>query len=192
MRSINWRASTLLNNFERTVIGFDLRKCSAIESYYLTSYDEDIRYEEIYENSQEFQTGMGLFWMMPSTIQSLIIPKSAQLLAFDLPSSFVEALSISNVSNPQPVQKNELSINWKFIGFDIADAYTQTSAFHGFDFSKFELMKILHENHISQNKYKLIDTAETAIRSASIFDDLLPEHGPFSPVGIWLKLDKDQ
>jgi len=38
------------------------------------------------------------------------------------------------------------------------------------------------------NRYGLIDDFKKATSICGVFDDIIPEHYPFMPCGIWLKL----
>jgi len=170
----------------RTVVGFDIRKSSSLKNLFLTSYDDDVRYENIYERYREYQSGLNLFYIDPSTISSLIIPLGARIIAFDLPTDSVERLLSGNVSRPQRLPEINIHDGWDFVGFDVVDPMTQTSAFHGFrlPFSK-EIL--IEDNSLSLNNYGLIGDFRSAMKMAQLFDNLIPEHAPFTPCGVWLK-----
>jgi hypothetical protein len=179
-----------MHSFERTLVGFDLRKSSSTDNFYMTSYDESLRYEEINEKYQTWQSGLNIYSLDPSDIPSLKVPVDARIIAFDLPTQFVTYLINGNVSNPQPLPLlniSNISNDWKFMGFDVVDAITQTSAFHGFDLTTFYLSELMNKHLLSFNGQGLIDDEEGALRVASYFDNLIPEHAPFMPCGVWLK-----
>jgi hypothetical protein len=175
------------NLFERTVVGFDLRKSSALNNLFMTSYDDSVRYEEINEKFQAQQSGINLFYIDPSAIPSLTIPVDARIIAFDLPAEFVTYLSSRNVSNPQPLPIINIDNGWEFMGFDVVDAMTQTSVFHGFNLS-ISLEEVMEKYSLRFNNHGLIDDMEVALRVAKFFDGLIPEHTPFVPCGVWLKV----
>jgi hypothetical protein len=170
----------------RTLVGFDIRKSSSLNNLFMTSYDDTVRYEDIYEKFQDYQSGLNLFVVDPLIIPSLRIPSGALIIAFDLPTDVVVRLSNGNVSNPQPLPKDDIQDGWSFAGFDVVDPVTQTSVFHGFDLS-FSIEKLLNENLINLNKHRLLSDMGSAQVIANAFDTLIPEHAPFSPCGIWLK-----
>lgn len=186
----SWQSSTLKNFFERTIVGFDLRKNSSLNNLFMTSYDDSVRYEEINEKYQDQMTGLNLFHIDPSNIPSLMIPVDARIVAFDLPTEFVTCLSNGNVSNPQPLPLVRVNRGWEFMGFDVVDAITQTSAFYGFDRSPSDLKELSEKVRIQFNSHGLIENEETAVRAATFFDGLYWEHAPFSPCGVWLKQEE--
>ena len=182
-----WRSQTLKSKFERTVVGFDLRKGDSLNSLFMTSYDELVRYEELNEQHQNELTGLNLFNIDPSKIPSLTIPIDGRVVAFDLPTKFVIYLSNGSVSNPQPLPAAWSSKSWEFMGFDVVDAITQTSALHGFDWSLSNLKKITEKLKLQFNSHGLIEDEDAALGAARFFDDFVEKHAPFAPCGIWLK-----
>lgn len=171
---------------ERTVIGFDIRKSLPLKNLFMTSYDDNVRYEDIYEMCKEYQSGINLFFVDPSRITSIKIPTGARIIAFDLPTDLVASLLNGNVSRPYPLPKiNIKSDGWDFVGYDVVDPYTQTSAFYGFT-KKFS-EKITDSCFIILNSYGLLENIESAKKVSEFCDHLVPEHAPFSPCGVWLK-----
>ena len=170
----------------RTLVGFDIRKSSSSNNLFMTSYDDIVRYEDIYERFQDYQTGLNLFFVDPLSIPTLQIPQGAIIVAFDLPTDLVVQLSNGNVSNPQPLPKVNIQNGWEFAGFDVVDPMTQTSAFHGFDLT-FTLEQLIKKYSIVFNGHRLLYDMESAQKVADIFDALIPEHAPFSSCGIWLR-----
>lgn len=173
-------------SYKRTVVGFDIRKEASLNNLFMTSYDENIRYEYIYEDLNNFQNGLNLFFVDPSSLNTLDIPAEARIIAFDLPTDVVQCLLEGNVSNPRPLPITDLQNKWDFVGFDVVDPVTQTSAFHGFTLPiPIELLS--EEDVISLNNYGLLEDFEIAKKIAKCCSDNIPEHAPFSPCGIWLK-----
>lgn len=174
--------------FERTVIGFDLRRPTSLDRLFLTSYDEGVRYEEVYDRCQNNLSGINLFPCDPATIPSVSPPEEARVVAFDLPRKFVEYLSVGSVSNPSPLPcvGNSLA-TWGFMGFDVVDAITQTSALYGVDRNVADLQGICGQFNFHLNSHGLIDSCDTALQMAAFFDDSIAEHAPFAPCGVWLK-----
>lgn len=182
-----WRSSALKKPFERTIVGFDLRKKSSLNNLFMTSGGDSGQYEEILEKYQDQTNGLNLFPFDPSDIPSFTIPPDARVVAFDLPTEFVTYLSKGNVSNPQPLPQATVDKSWEFMGFDIVDAYTQISAFYGFDRSPSDLREISEKAEFQFNGHGLIDSVEASIKAAAFFDAMAVEHAPFSPCGVWLK-----
>lgn len=170
----------------RTLVGFDIRKSSSLNNLFMTSYDNEVRYEDIYEKFQDYQSGLNLFFDDPLSIPSLRVPQGALIIAFDLPTELVVRLSNGNVSCPQPLPKTNIQNGWSFAGFDVVDPITQTSAFHGFDLS-ISIEKLLKEYSTTLNRHKLLCDKGSAQEMVDVFDELIPEHAPFSHCGIWLR-----
>lgn len=175
------------NLSERRIVGFDLRKESSLDRLYLTSYDESVRYEDINEKYQDQLSAINLFFTDPTDIYSMMLPGDARVVAFDLPVQCVVELIKGNVSSPHPLPALDVDSGWDFMGFDIVDALTQTSAFHGFDIATAHLHEVAGKNSIRFNSHGLIDDEDAAIASAELFNSLIPEHAPFSLCGVWLK-----
>ncbi len=169
---------------KRIVVGFDIRKSTSLANVYMTSYDEDTRYEDIYEGLRTYQNGLNLFYVDPFYLMPPEITTNARVVAFDLPEDVVQSLLEGNVSTPQPLPKANLKNKWDFIGFDVVDPITQTSAFHGFTPSR-SVEQI--DCTVSFNNYGLLDDFGTALKVANYYSDHIPEHAPFTPCGVWLK-----
>jgi hypothetical protein len=184
---MTWRSNSLFAGFDRTVVGFDLRRCSSLSRLFITSYDESVRYEEIIEKYEDKLLGMHFFNVDPSKISSLVIPSDGRIVAFDLPVSLVDYLLNCNIVSPQPLSI-ELNIDeWKFMGFDIVDAYFQYSAFHGFNWATSTAGELEEKFNFPLNDVELIANDRVALRAAEFFDGLIEQHAPFAPCGIWLK-----
>lgn len=171
---------------KRIVVGFDIRKRSSLNNLFMTSYDEDVRYEYIYYELHNYLNGLNLFFVDPSTIQPLDMPEGAQIVAFDLPDDVVKYLQNGNVSTPYPLPNSDVQDGWNFAGFDVVDPITQTSAFHGFT-PEISVEQLCGGEELSLNRYGLVETFLSAMKIASCCSEHIPEHAPFSPCGIWLK-----
>ena len=183
-----WRASRLEPYFNRTIVGFDLRKGSSLNKLFMTSYDDSVRYEDLNEEHRDQMSGINLFYCDPSAQPLFTIPYDARIVAFDLPTTLVSCLLNGQVSVPFPLPSEKLDQDWQFVGFDVVDAITQTSAFYGFDRSTSDLGHLAEIFSIRFNSCGLIDDMEAAVRAATSFDDAIPEHAPFAPCGTWLKI----
>jgi len=188
----DWRQKVLPNS-QRTIIGFDLRRPETVNNIFMTSYDDTVRYEVIEEKLFSHLSGINLFSSDPQEKSFFNVPNNSRVIAFDLPDMFVRHLLSNLISapNPLPVNIEYIKQSWVFCGFDIVDAITQTSAFHGFDFSDRELNKISKKRGGIYGEWLIDDFCE-AIVVAKRLDKLIPEHIPFMPCGIWLKPTKDE
>lgn len=187
MRS-NWSANSLnCAFFDRALVGFDVRKTIFPNGFHMTSWDESIHCEELYKNYQDYLSGMNLFLNDPETIPSFSLPEESVIIAFDLPCEYVNYLMTGSVSMPIPLSIELLVEGWNFLGFDIVDAITQSSALYGFDRSPVEWAMSGRKFDFSLNANGLIADCEVAVGGAIFFDQIIPEHAPFSPCGVWLK-----
>lgn len=175
----------------RKIVGFDMRRRSSLPFVYMTSFDEKVRYEEINDSFNSFQSGMNLYSRNPREIRAFTMPVDAMVVAFDLPGDIVDRLLRGNVSNPGPLPQVNIAMGWQFLGFDIVDPVTQTSALYGFDLASEFIDDLLREHDVERNKHGLIDLASKSLSLAKYFDQTFPEHAPFSPCGIWLQDDGD-
>ena len=174
----------------RKIVGFDLRRRSSLSCVYMTSFDDKVRYEEINESINLFQSGMNLYSFDPREMPGLTMPVDAVVIAFDLPEDVVDRLLRGNVSNPGPLPQVNIAAGWQFLGFDIVDPVTQTSALYGFDMATGSLEDLLRKEGADRNKHGLIDLASTSYCLAKVFGQSFPEHAPFYPCGIWLQDDQ--
>jgi hypothetical protein len=182
-----WNATTLTEQFDRTIVGFDLRRPSSRHKLFMTSYDETVRYEDIYETHAAYLSGINLFSDDPFNIPSLTFLDGAEVVAFDLPTELIKLLLTASVSNPLPLPISGVDPRWQFAGFDVVDSFTQTSAFYGVDRTPLELKVLIQENFFEFNEHGLLPEAKLAIKASKYFDEILKEHAPFSPCGIWLR-----
>jgi hypothetical protein len=153
----------------------------------MTSFNEKVRYEEISDRFSSFQSGMNLYSYNPREIPVFTMPADAMVVAFDLPEDVVGHLLDGNVSNPSPLPQVNIAVGWQFLGFDIVDPVTQTSALYGFDLATELIDDLLRKQGADRNKYGLIELASTSFALGKYFDQAFPEHSPFSPCGIWLQ-----
>ena len=171
----------------RITIGFDIRKFACRHKLSMTSYDESCRNEDLIEDHPEEISALNLFKRDPSTIQGLIIPKHALIIAFDAAAQTVAHMKKGNVSVPPSIASGNLTLPWVLAGFDLVDLYTQLSAFDLIgdcaEFPDDELLAKLLE----KNQYGLIANFFLAQKIARRLDDVFFEHKPFTSVGVWLK-----
>jgi len=184
-----WVRSTPLCVNDRVIVGFDIRKQNSLDRIFMTSYDESVRYEDFNEEHFNDTSAINLFNVDPSEMKSLSTPDNARVISFDLPTPFAEFLIEIGISSPHEmlVPITSLTGKWIFCGFDIVDAFTQTSGFHGFNLADGELEYIIKSVDTCFNRYGLIDDFKMALNICGIFDDIISEHYPFMPCGIWLK-----
>lgn len=172
-------------HFDRTVVGYDLRRPESLAAVHMTSYDEKARYETIYDICESQLSGLNLFTVDPTQIHSFRLPEGARVIAFDLPTPYVEATARGNVSVPPMLPWFEEPDNWTFLGFDVVDPRTQMSAVNSY-LAECGFCHNAVENSIRVNEFGLIDSIEVAESASSKFEKKYFEHAPWIPCGVWL------
>lgn len=168
---------------QRVIVGYDIRKPSALRSVYMTSYDEDMRYEQIYNLYRERLSCINLFAADPSD-HIASSHTDALIVAFDLPKAYVDLAAEGNVSVPPSLQAFETPTNWRLLGFDVVDPGTQTSAL---DMLKRKEVRDAPSTHSFRNFHGLFHTAEAALETVPFLEKMVPEHKPLQLCGVWLK-----
>lgn len=172
--------------FDRSLVGYDLRKAESLGSVHMTSYDEDARFEAIYDLYESQLSGLNLFSVDPSQIPLFALPKNGRVIAFDLPTSYVVTAAKGNVSLPPMLPWFAPLSSWKFLGFDLVDPRTQISALDMY------LGEISNQSEgvkttIPLNEFGLICRVEVAERALLKLESKYVEHSPLVPCGVWLK-----
>jgi hypothetical protein len=186
---LNWSAANLASNYIKCLVGYDLRRKSAMQTVFLTSDDSDACYEDLWVQHAEFRYSLNLYSVFPQKINGFVMPKEAVVVAFDLPLSLAEEINNKNFSaSTLSIELVSVKSEWKFLGYDVADAVRQYSAFYGFDWNKEEFDGIVKSTAVKLNEYGIVDDQESATKLAIVFDKLIPEHSPFAPCGVWLKI----
>ena len=182
-----WRASDQGTPFRRIIVGFDLRKNENLHKFFLTSWNESVRCEDLLEVYANYLSAMNIFSCDPSTIPAINIPKNFDIISFDLPVDYVNKLVQSGVSVPVLSPFEAVAKGWKFLGFDVVDPITQSSGLDSSIFSEASTRDLLRGKSIILNKNGLIDDPDAALKFASALDLRFAEHMPFVPCGVWLK-----
>jgi len=167
--------------FSRAIVGFDFRRKESLPRVFLTSYNEKIRYEDLMEKHEAELSPINMFAVDPSTIKSINLPPDGCIVAFDMPTDYLNNISEGNVSNPPSFPISQLDASWRFLGYDIVDPRTQSSALNDFNILEFP------ESLSALNEFGLINSPDIALKGAAYFDIKIPEHKPFVPCGVWLK-----
>ena len=153
----------------------------------MTSYDENIRYEDLLENYRDRLNGMNLFFEDPSVTNPNILPHDAIVIAFDLPKTVVAKLLAGNVSRPEPLPAVEITNEWDFMGFDVVDPITQTSGLHAFSPEIEQVPQYDSAGGVCLNLHGLLDNEELAGKVSLSFNERFHEHAPFACCGVWKK-----
>lgn len=174
-------------NISRTIVGYDLRR-KPINRIFMSTYDEERRYEELQEKYEKYFYAMNLFFEDPSLIETITLPEDCAIVAFDLPDFFLEDFSYGKVSIANTAQISSFSLDWDFIGFDVVDPYTQTSVFDSYAFGISCEEWVGYRDSFRNTTYGLISDIEQALILSIRADDVIYEHAPFIPSGVWLKI----
>ncbi|WP_156116917.1 hypothetical protein [Massilia sp. 9096] len=158
----------------QVVVGHDVRKPSALCAVCMTSYDEDTRYEQIYDQYQEQLSGINLFTADPSDrIDGL--HADALIVAFDLPRAYVDVAVKGNVSVPPSLGAFEQPQYWSLLGFDVVDPRTQASVL---DMVRRYKVPNAPHTHDCLNLHGLFNNAEEWLKRVPSLEKMVPEHKP--------------
>lgn len=183
----DWRACNQTIPFRRVVVGFDLRKNDTLQRIFLTSYNENVRYEEFLEMHDNYLSAMNIFACDPSGIPFVDMPENARIIAFDLPVDYVNKLVQGGVSVPVLTPIDIVEKSWQFLGFDVVDPITQSSGLDETLFVNDSSNDRENREALVLNENGLVDKSDVALKLAAAFDLKIPEHMPFVPCGVWLK-----
>lgn len=173
-----WTVKNLSADYKRSFIGYDVRIKDGYVSPKTLSPEIWPKNELLDGISLELETN-GLNLLNSCRSVSGLLSSSA-LVAFDIPEQL--ANSISHTFGLQPSEQAEVPKKgeWEFLGFDIVDPRTQSSALY--DFPGFDNIT----NSVFKNKSGLIDDISQSINLSIAFDLAIKEHAPFVPCGVWI------
>lgn len=173
------------DSFDRSIIGYDIRK----RPFPLKGEDVVITIDmERWKDFDKKYSCMELNGLNLLYSDSQFLDDDFCLVAFDIPSEIARKLSVTFGLKPFSFNKHIDSKEWIFIGFDIVDIYTQVSILYSFDGTiSNKLNKILRSKHIILNKYGILQDQLESIELSQVANELVPQHAPFIPCGIWLK-----
>lgn len=179
-----WSAGKLKNNYSRSIVGYDLRinivedQPKTISRSIWPQHPSRVGYEfEKYEN------GINLSF----DLESLLLVEDCDdsfLVAFDIPTDLAELVRTTFGLHLLDTNSMPMPERWEFLGYDIVDIWTQSSALYDFSINKIEYF-LAHDSSIEVNNHGLVSSADSAIKLVGIFDEKIKEHSPFSPCGIW-------
>ena len=173
-----WTVKDLWADYKRSFIGYDIRIKDGSISPKTLSPEIWPKNELLDDISSDIETN-GLNLLNSCRNVSSLLSLSA-LVAFDIPAQLAD--SISHTFGLQPSEQAEVPEKgcWEFLGFDIVDPRTQSSALY--DFSGFDNIT----NSALKNKSGLIDDISQSIKLSIAFDLAIKEHAPFVPCGVWI------
>ena len=194
-----WSAASLKARYRRALVGFDLRVPSIpvlqplkirnpsgleITSKTMTldpelwgladgaTYDAD-------------RNGVNLIDQPSEDLFDGKAPLGAVLVAFDIPHSLFAELA--RTFGFRDLHQDGLPHKpWKFLGFDVADIRTQSSALYSFDLTEAEQGELRKSVPFPLNEHGLLNRDSDAIAMCVKSDVVIPGHAPFAPCGVWM------
>ena len=143
---------------------------------------------------QWFQNGLGfLLEPLPRDVCDIVVTESAvpafQQIAVDIAHADIAYLGQmfgQMQSKTMPKPQNLAEANWLFGGYDVVDVRTLVSAIAGFEYSRAEEIEIYELFGAQLNFHGLFTDLAPAKSYSWRSDTNMPEHAPFSVMGIWL------
>jgi hypothetical protein len=131
------------------------------------------------------RNGVNLIDQSSEDLYDGIAPSKAALAAFDIPYTLLTDLATT--FGFRDLDHNRLTHGrWRFLGFDVVDIRTQSSALYSFDLSEGEQDKLRKAVPFPLNDWGLLNREADAISMCSEFDVVIPGHAPFAPCGVWM------
>lgn len=127
--------------------------------------------------------GLNLFPTLRSAGNAVTSDTQGVLVAFEFPSGLIESVATTFGLDARPAAESRAS--WKFLGYDIVDIRTQSSAMYSFDWSRDEWIELAESMKFTFNQFGLVQEESVAIAQAVAFDEKVREHAPFAPCGVW-------
>lgn len=178
-----WTVINLSDDYKRKFIGYDIRIKNYSNAPNTLSSEIWPRHEFLEDISLGLETnGLNLLNSCGNVSDLL---ETSELVAFDIPAQLAD--SISQTFGLKPSEQAEVPAQggWQFLGFDIVDPRTQSSAIYDFSDYGSIIASVL------KNKYGLIDDISQSIKLSIEFDCAIKEHAPFVPCGVWVFKAKD-
>lgn len=175
---MTWTAKSLDKDYKRSFIGYDLRIRDEGNSPKTLSPEVWERHACLQDITFDHEiNGLNLLVSCEDVIK---FAEVAKLVAFDIPSQLAD--SISHTFGLRPLEQIDTPVqgNWKFLGFDIVDPRTQSSALHDFPGCDASI------DSVAKNKSGLIDDISQSIILSIESDRVFKEHAPFVPCGVWV------
>jgi hypothetical protein len=201
--SKSWTSAGLLPGFERKVAGYDARHAvAAIEVQppglvaaklidietrrWCPAAIDPAVWPRIAAGEREADcNGLNLFPTLSMANEVLGLEPDGVLVAFDFPSGLIE--SVATTFGLNALTEAEITSSWKFLGYDIVDIRTQSSAMYSFDWTRDEWIAICESVKFAFNRFGLVQEEALAISQATEFDEKVREHAPFAPCGVWIR-----
>ncbi len=181
-----WSAASLMAGYPRSVVGFDFRVWMQDQGNCRATIDNRVWSRQPIQDCLLATNGINLFDGSVAQFSRIKAPRDSIRVAFDLPTALVKTMA--STFGIVPLVPSVLSPDkgWKFIGYDIIDARTQSSGLYSFDWTKTEFASMRSRLSLDLNSRGLVDDELLAIKCAIFFDTQVTEHAPFAPCGIWV------
>lgn len=196
-----WTAAQLKNTFERSVAGFDVRaRVHSLESdppglfgaksiridgceWRPATIDSEVWERVVSQDQQDECNGLNLFPSLDLAQAVATAGADSCVVAFDFPAELLNAISKTFGLSSSP---STGPVDWEFLGFDVVDVRTQSSAFYSFGWDRREWIEFASTG-LDLNRFGLVKEAKSAVDLAIEFDRRVSAHAPFAPCGIWRK-----
>ena len=118
----------------------------------------------------------------------------AVIVAFDMPACYPRVSSDASYTAAYDLISYDLvsrNKNWILLGYDVADFYVANSAMYtSKDAEEKHLEYAFTRQSIELNSYGILQTEADAIAISRAYDEVNPDHSPFSPCGVWIYKDR--
>jgi hypothetical protein len=195
-----WLANSLASHYERALVGFDFRlpKIPALQPLKISNPRDSEKAlkaatldPELWKTSElgdyDFErNGINFMDQATAELYDARVPPKVALVAFDIPDTLFAQLEETFGLRALDAKRVFLNPNWRFLGFDIADIRTQSSALYSFDLTETEQNKLREAVPFPLNEWGLVNQESDAIATCTKFDDVIHAHAPFAPCGVWM------
>ena len=186
--------------YQRGIIGFDLRRINNSQILSIDDKNTMVATIDSYhwsvgfpESWEKYQHELGLFsypfdaFVNRYKIDDFAFNHDVFEVAFDLPIETLKNLMLYYDVQAISIGLIRHNKEWLFLGFDVVDPISSMSGLN----TKFKepLGSKLREQTFlkNRNRFNLFDDSNLAFDAAIFFNNLVPQHAPFVPCGIWIK-----
>lgn len=198
----SWSAASLKPGHRRALVGFDLRlpaiptlpllkfTSSKVPQKTLKTATLDPELWPVFDAATAYDSQRNGVNLIDQAVGDFYEGKGAQaaaLVAFDIPHSLF--MQLAKTFGLRDLDKHRLSEKrWEFLGFDVVDIRTQSSALYSFDLTEAEQARLREAIPLPLNEWGLIDRDSATIALCLESDVVVPGHAPFAPCGVWMAL----
>lgn len=189
--------------YPRGLFGFDLRLVDDLQIFskdstnLMTASLSPYVWQTAFPESWEcYQHELGLFseyldvFVNRHQINNFVLDNNVVEVAFDIPVEILKNLILYYEVQAISLELICSSDDWLFLGFDVVDPTTLMSGLNT-KFKELLASQLSEKEFIKQlNRFRLFGKVDAAISTSLFLNDLVPEHSPFVPCGVWVKIDR--